>query len=92
MFSVPSRWDLEYDCTCAAYTVKLVFQMNVHTHTLLFDRIDKRHLKLPLKMLENRPKDALGSLVETVKIVETEETVATVETARFDNFHHMRYL
>ena len=40
MFSVASRWELEYDCTCAAYTVEPVFQINVHSHTLLFDRID----------------------------------------------------
>ena len=35
------------------------------------------------KMLESRPEDALGSLVETVDTVETdksEETVLTVET------------
>ena len=32
----------------------------------------------PEKMLENRPEDALGSLVYTVEAVETVETVKTV--------------
>ena len=31
-------------------------------------------------MLESRPEDALGSLVETVETEETEETVQTTET------------
>ena len=35
---------------------------------------------LIIKMLENRPEDALDSLVETVETVETAETVETVET------------
>ena len=43
-------------------------------------------------MLENRPKDALGSLVETEETVETVKTVEPVETARTDNFYHVRYL
>ena len=43
-------------------------------------------------MLENRPEDALGSLVETEETVETVKTVEPVETARTDNFYHVRYL
>ena len=33
-----------------------------------------------LKMLESRPEDALGSLVETEETVENVETIETVET------------
>ena len=34
------------------------------------------------KMLENRPDDALGSLVETVETVQTVETEETVEALK----------
>ena len=59
-------------------TSEQVYHTNIVTYFRTNDRIKK--------MLENRPDDALGSLVqtveteETVEIVETVGTVGTVET------------
>ena len=43
-------------------------------HRAFWDDLQYIHLKDYKKMLENRPEDALDSLVETEKTVETEET------------------
>ena len=50
----------------------------------MIKKICKQDLEniLKRKMLENRPDDALGSLVETVETVQTVETEETVEALK----------
>ena len=47
-----------------------------------FSSCGQRVSKNSKKMLENRPNDALGSLVETVETVQTVETEETVEALK----------